>query len=584
MSLDLPYRAIWILDYEYVARDGELPETVCMVAHDLVSGRWIRQWCSQRDERDDVPPFDLGSGSLFVAYAAAAEWSCFLQLGWPMPLRCIDLYAEFVSMLNGSTDGRLFPSLIAAAGHYGISTIGASKKAAMRDLILGGAPWSNTQRAEIIDYCASDVLITIELFQAMLPQITENTRRLGQALLRGRYTCAVSRMERNGIPVDIEIYHQLTSRWSEIKLKLIAGVNQDYGVYEGTTFIASRFANFLKLNEIPWPKLPSGQLKLDDDTFREQARAHSVIAPLRELRHTLGKTRLADFPVGSDGRMRTNLRPFASRTGRNQPSNSKFIFGSARWLRGLIKPPPGRALAYVDWSSQEIAIAAALSGDDLMWRDYVSGDPYLAFAKQAGLVPADATKETHKAERQRAKGVVLGVGYGMEIESIAQQTGLHIEQARALLRQHKLTYKKFWSWVTDNQNAGLLGCALQTRFGWRWQAGLGTKPNPRALLNWPMQANGAEMMRLASCKLTEQGVMVCAPIHDALLVEADIAEIDQVVEKTQSAMAHASELVLGAGKIVRTDVEIVRFPDRYEDKSGVDLWMRVMHLLKEEGI
>ena len=55
--------------------------------------------------------------------------------------------------------------------------------------------------------------------------------------------------------------------------------------------------------------------------------------------------------------------PFRSRTGRNQPSNAKFIFGPGKWMRGLIKPPQGKVLAYIDWSAQEVAIAAALSGD-----------------------------------------------------------------------------------------------------------------------------------------------------------------------------------------------------------------------------
>lgn len=578
MNLDLPYRAIWILDFEYIAHDGEYPEPVCMVAHDLVSGQWIRQWCNELDE---APPFDLGPGSLFVAYAAMAEWSCFLPLGWGMPARCIDLYAEFICMHNGSADGRLFPSLLAAAGHYGISTIGASQKEAMRDLILGGGPWNSTQRAAILDYCAGDVLITTALFRAVLPKIAENTRRLGQALLRGRYTCAVSRMERNGIPADVETYQRLRRGWGEIKLKLIADIDQDFGVFNGQKFVAARFADFLQRAQIPWPRLPSGQLALDDDTFRERALAFPKIAPLRELRRALAKLHLVDFPIGSDGRMRTSLHPFASRTGRNQPSNSKFIFGSARWLRGLIKPSPGRALAYVDWSSQEIAIAAALSGDNAMWEAYASGDPYLAFAKKVGLAPADATRHTHKAERQRVKAVVLGVGYGMSAESIAMQAGVHLEEARNLLRQHQETYQAFWAWGTTNQNAGLLGVPLQTSFGWTWRAGRGTIVNPRSLLNWPMQANGAEMMRLACCELTERGVQVCAPIHDALLVEADLTEIDEVVKLTRAAMGRASELVLGKGRVVRTDVDIVRFPDRYADESGIDLWNRVMRLLDE---
>ena len=50
------------------------------------------------------------------------------------------------------------------------------------------------------------------------------------------------------------------------------------------------------------------------------------------------------------------------------------------WIRGFIKPPPGHAIAYIDWSSQEVGIAAALSGDENMMADYAAGDPYIELA------------------------------------------------------------------------------------------------------------------------------------------------------------------------------------------------------------
>ena len=46
------------------------------------------------------------------------------------------------------------------------------------------------------------------------------------------------------------------------------------------------------------------------------------------------------------------------------------------------KPTEGKGLAYIDWSAQEIGIAAALS--ILLMKGYTSGDPYLAFGKQLG--------------------------------------------------------------------------------------------------------------------------------------------------------------------------------------------------------
>ena len=107
------------------------------------------------------------------------------------------------------------------------------------------------------------------------------------------------------------------------------------------------------------------------------------------------------------------LSPFGASSGRNTPSNSRFVFGPATWIRGLIRPERDRALAYVDWSSQEVWIAAKLSGDQALLDAVTSGDPYLAFAKMAGLAPQDATKQSHTPIRNVCKTVVLGTNYGM---------------------------------------------------------------------------------------------------------------------------------------------------------------------------
>jgi hypothetical protein len=266
---------------------------------------------------------------------------------------------------------------------------------------------------------------------------------LPRALLRGRYMAAAATMEYNGVPIDVEMLEHLRQGWTGIQDRLIAEIDGNYGVFDGRTFKADRFAAWLARNNIHWPLLESGRLDLSDDTFRQQARACPLVSPLRELRSALSDLRLNDLAVGQDGRNRTILSAFRSRTGRNQPSNSKFIFGPSVWLRGLIKPPPGHGIAYVDWTQQEFAIAAALSGDRAMQAAYHSGDPYLMFAKQAGFAPADATKVTHLHVRQQAKACVLAVQYGMEAEGLAAQIGQPPIVARDLLRAHRETYRAF---------------------------------------------------------------------------------------------------------------------------------------------
>jgi len=548
-----------------------------MVALELRSGRCIRLWRDQLEALSEAP-FNTGQRSLFVAYYASAEIGCFLALGWNVPERILDLFTEFRAETNG-TKPIAGNGQIGALAHYSLDSIGAEEKTNMRDLIMGGGPWSLEQKAAIIDYCESDVRSLERLLPAMAPAIASSKQRLGWALLRGRYMAAVARMEWNGVPMDLGMLEALRDNWGRLPTPLIQAVDQEFGVFDGQTFKADLFEAYLARNDIPWPRLESGRLALSDDVFRQQAKAHPELAPLRELRHTLSELRLNKLAVGKDGRNRTLLSPFRSKTGRNQPSNSKFIFGPSVWLRGLIKPSPGRAIAYLDWKSQEIAIAAALSDDDALWDAYSTGDPYLAFAKQAGLAPLNATKETHKGVRNRSKAIVLGVQYGMSAESMALNAGIHVVDARDLLQRHKGTYWRFWKWAEQNVNSALLGGALYTRFGWSIRLGFGSTANTRSLLNWPMQSNGAEMMRLACCEAVEVGLKICAPIHDALLLEASADEIDDQIIQLSNIMQNASELVLGDGRICGVDIDKIIFPDRYADERGAVMWDRVMGIL-----
>jgi len=275
----------------------------------------------------------------------------------------------------------------------------------------------------------------------------------------------------------------------------------------------------------------------------------------------------------------SDLSAFRSRTGRNQPSNARFIFGPAVWLRGLIKPDPGSGIAYIDWSQQEFGIAAALSGDPQMQQAYLSGDPYLEFAKQAGAASLNATKRSHKAEREQFKACMLAVQYGMGPRSFAERIGQPVTHAKNLLRLHEETYRVFWKWSDATVDYAMLRGRLWTVFGWTVHTGI--NPNPRFFRNFLMQANGAEILRLACCLAVEAGIKICAPIHDAILIEAPLEELDKTVKTTQALMARASEIVLG-GFQLRSETEVVRYPNRYMDERGRTMWGKVMGILGDQ--
>ena len=568
------FNQVWAVDFEFRAEPGERPVPVCLVARELrAGGPTIRLWA---DQFGVLPPYPTDDSSLFVAYYAPAEMNCHLALGWPMPENVLDLYAEFRTLTNG----KVLPhgeGLLGALAFFGIDGITSMEKETMRQLIMAGDNYTSKQREDILDYCQTDVDATANLYTAMVPQLGE-AQAVEYGLLRGRYTRAVACMEHAGIPIDTVLLERLRTQWENIRDRLIARIDADFGVYEGRTFKMARFEAYIASKSIDWPRTPTGRPSLDDDTFSEQCKTRPELLPLKELRSALGQMRLNDLAVGHDGRNRAMLSMFRSKTGRNQPSNSKFVFGLSAWLRGLIKPRPGYGLAYIDWSQQEFGIAAALSGDLAMQNAYSSGDPYLAFAVQAGAAPKDATKHTHAAVREQFKACVLAVQYGMGEDSLARRIQQTTPYARELLSLHRRTYSRFWQWSDGVSDYAMAYRKLWTVFG--WQLHISGTVNDRSIRNWPMQSNGAEMLRLACTLATEHGVMVVAPVHDAVLIEAPLERLGEQVTAMQEVMRAASMEVLG-GFALRSDVKCVEAPERFNDARGNVMWAVVNELLDE---
>ena len=580
----LPHRYVVAADFEFefgghasfedASRSGERQRPVCIVAKELRTGQ---TWRLFRSQFGSEPPFPIGPDALFVAFYASAELGCFRALGWPKPANILDLFAEFrdrTNMGSWKDQDRRTPTgagLIGALTYFGFDAIGVTEKDEMRALIVRGGPWSAVEHEAILDYCATDIDALERLLPTMLPRID-----LPRALLRGRYMAAAAAVEFTGVPIDVPTLQLFREHWTNIQDDLIRGIDANYGVFEGRSFRADRWAQYLVKHGIPWPRLESGRLDLSDDTFRQMAKAYPAVSPMRELRNALSDLRLNDLAVGSDGHNRTILSAFRGRAGRNAPSNTRFIFGPSVWLRGLIKPPPGYGVAYVDWAQQEFGIAAALSGDVAMQAAYRSGDPYLTFAKQAGAVPPDATKRTHGSARELFKTCALGVQYGMEAASLANRIGQPPIVARNLLRSHRETYRTFWRWSDAAVDHAMLTGSLHTVFG--WHVHVGENSNPRSLRNFPMQGNGSEMLRLACCLATERGIEVCAPVHDAVLICAPLDRLEDDITGMRGAMAEASRIILG-GFELGTDVHVVKYPHRYVDGRGLAMWEQVTGLV-----
>jgi DNA polymerase I len=122
---------------------------------------------------------------------------------------------------------------------------------------------------------------------------------------------------------------------------------------------------------------------------------------------------------------------------------------------------------------------------------------------------------------------------------------------------------------------------IESTFGWPLY--LSTSPNQRTLFNFPMQSGGAEMLRLATVRLCEAGIVPIMLIHDGILFEeTDLEKIE-----------HAKEIMRKIGRDVCDGLEIgvdvdqlLQNSARYHDKRPVaqKMWQAIMDVLREIGV
>ena len=182
--------------------------------------------------------------------------------------------------------------------------------------------------------------------------------------------------------------------------------------------------------------------------------------------------------------------------------------------------------------------------------------------------------------------MLLAVQYGMSAETLAARLGVSTFEAHEMLNQHHELFAQYWRWSDDWVQHALQTGIMRTAFGWTCRTGI-TEFNERSIRNWPVQATGADILRIACILATRHGIRLLAPVHDAVLIEAPIERIEADVALMQEIMRRASRIVLNATAAgtheLRTDAKIVRYPDRYSDKRGAAIWDRVMQLLDERS-
>ena len=587
---------IVVVDFEYEIGDGGLPNVLCMVAHVLDSKlrhrRTIRKW---RGEFGPTPPFSIGPDTLVVGYSLWAEMTVFLTLNWPSPKYLFDLHTCYLAATNilypyspDEVRKKQRKRLSDACRSYGVAGWERVDKESISEAIGNGTWCEHYTPKQVSDYCQEDVRVSVELFKK---QLTGHSRfapaDVERVIFWSEYSAkAVARIQARGMPIDLKLWGLVQEHRPAVIKYLLKTFDPSYGsensIYsqDGHWSDARFEAWLISVGITAWPRLESGKLQTDGDAFKLMSFIPGV-EELYALKDSLGIIARARLPIGPDGRNRPSLFPFATATGRN--AHARSLSNAHAGTRGFMLFPPDKVVGYLDWRAQEIAVAAANSGDQQLMCDYAGGDVYFSLAQMCGLTTDPdpihwKAQDINKPVRNRMKSLSLGINYGMTVSSLAKGLDRHPLISSEIIQRHRRRYPRYWAEREARADAAMVERKMLSPFGWPMH--LSNSPNRRTLYNFPMQSGGAEMLRLAAVRLCEAGLVPSMLIHDAILLEADTKE--QIYQAAEI-MKQAGRDVLG-GFECGVDIEWMK-DHRFRDKRPVAkaMWETIMKALQAVG-
>jgi len=485
--------------------------------------------------------------------------------------------------------------------------IDAERKDAMRDICIEADEDKLTvYRKEVQLYCLDDVEKLMNAWTLWMDK--SNMWDYSESVERGDYAISLAYCMKVGIPMDVPKLEKLRdNRETIVKLAKQRFVEETgLPLYRGEEslevrkdgkgftsvsknkigtknasvmhdYILARYPEWALSEKTKLPSLEDDNLERYDfdKVINAYRQTEKSIRALNSLNQFKGDGDEKDSylmnAVGVDGRIRCLLGPWGTLTGRNAPKASVFPLALAKWFRALIVPPKGWALVEADYMSCENLLSGIVYNDQKVVDAYCSGDVYLAFGKQAGILPPEATKKTHAVQRQQLKSVVLGCGYGMgkallsrhfcvntwkgatSPDKFKEEWKAHCEEmtpvAEDMLCAFKETYYDMFearqeAWV-EFEDTGVMPISRC----WRVFDGL---PFYNTILNAPVQGISAEIMRRFSRLLT-RGAPECvkyfSPLHDAAYC---LVRLDKLLEGTE----FICKQMLDACKDVVTDPRI----------------------------
>lgn len=372
----------------------------------------------------------------------------------------------------------------------------------------------------------------------------------------------LSDMEKEGVHVDAEELKryggELAAQIAVLEKEIYEGAGETFNINSPKQLGHILFEKL----EMPYGKKTKTGYSTAADVLEKLAVEYPLVSKILEYRQ-LAKLKstyadgLANF-IEEDGRIHTNFQQTVTATGRlssTDPNlqNIPIRMELGRMIRKVFLPKDGYVFVDADYSQIELRILAHMSGDEMLIQAYREAqDIHRMTASQVFHTPFE---EVTDLQRRNAKAVNFGIVYGISSFGLSQDLSISKKEAQEYIERYFESYPKIKEFLDGCVEKAKKDGYSVTMFGRRRPLPEISSSNfmqrsfgERIAMNAPIQGTAADIIKIAMNRvhrrLIDEGLKsrLLLQVHDELLIEAALDEVDEVKKILDEEMKGAADL------------------------------------------
>jgi DNA polymerase-1 len=374
----------------------------------------------------------------------------------------------------------------------------------------------------------------------------------------------LTKLEQRGICLDLAALQEISSQVDAQCEAMLAQVYRHAG-HEFNVGSPAQLAHVL-YEELKLPVLRKNKTgpSTDHEVLEKLAEEHPLPQAIIDYRTVdkLKSTYLDTLPllIGADGRVRTTVHQAAAATGRLSSTNPNLQnipvrTELGRQIRRAFVAREGWALVSADYSQVELRILAHVSQDEGLIAAFAEGaDVHARTAAEVFGVPlAEVTGD----QRRVAKMVNYGIAYGLSAHGLSTRLNLPVAEAQGIITRYFERFPGIAGYISGTVEKARRQGYVESLFGRRrYMPDLVSRNRAvamgaeRAAINMPIQGTAADLVKRAMLVLDRrleaegfEGRMLLQ-VHDELLFEAPLGEVERLSAVAREVMAQAGALVV----------------------------------------